>query len=291
MSSFQNLPTAIISNGLIELEVFSTAGPRIVLLSAFGKPNLFADLPVSLSTQYGEFYFRGGHRLWHSPEAIPRSYIPDNDGCRLEKTAGGVTLHGPCETGSGIAKTVQIQLMANCAGAVITHTLRNDGLWPVELAPWAISMFRLGGTVILPQPIGNADPDGLLNNRILALWPYAQMKDPRLEWRDDAILIRAFPQPGPFKLGYFNPHGWLAYWIDELLFQKRFDPLPGQKFPDGGCNTESYCNGQFVELESLGPLVTLQPGAEVCHTETWEIFPSLDVPFLSPEIRGVLVKS
>ena len=27
----------------------------------------------------------------------------------------------------------------------VTHTLTNRGLWPVEVAPWALTMFRKGG--------------------------------------------------------------------------------------------------------------------------------------------------
>jgi hypothetical protein len=54
--------------------------PRIVRQSE-RFDNLFANLGnEGLTTPYGEFHFRGGHRLWHSPEAMPRTYIPDVQG-------------------------------------------------------------------------------------------------------------------------------------------------------------------------------------------------------------------
>ena len=53
MSDFQGLPTRIIKNALISLEYLAEAGPRIVRLSAFGKENLFADIPNKVSTIYG----------------------------------------------------------------------------------------------------------------------------------------------------------------------------------------------------------------------------------------------
>jgi hypothetical protein len=149
-------------------------------------------------------------------------------------------------------------------------------------------MFRLGGTVILPQPVGNADQNGLLNNRILALWPYTHIDDPRVVLRDDFILINAVPGLSPFKLGYYNPHGWMAYWLDGVLFCKTFSPSSGAAYPDGGCNTESYCNDRFVELESLGSLVKLEAGGVAHLTETWELYPGLNVPFLSDEICELL---
>ena len=39
-------------------------------------------------------------------------------------------------------------------------------------------MLRLSGIVILPQPVGPPDQNGMMNNRILALWPYTHIMDP-----------------------------------------------------------------------------------------------------------------
>jgi hypothetical protein len=288
MSNFQGLPTRILNNGLISLEVLAEAGPRIVRLSAFGKDNLFADIPTAVSTPQGNFFFRGGHRLWHAPESLPRTYIPDNDSVSIEELTDGMRLKGATEVGTGITKVIEIHLTVDQAVITIKHTLQNDSLWQVELAPWALTMFRLGGTVILPQPVGNADQNGLLNNRILALWPYTTINDSRLVLRDDFILIHASENPSSFKLGYYNPHGWMAYWLDGILFRKTFNISAGAAYPDGGCNAETYCNDQFVELESLGALVRLEPGEETTLTETWELYCRLNESFLSNEICDIV---
>jgi len=287
LGNFQGLSTRFLDNGLLRLEVLADAGPRIARLFAFGSPNLLAELPLDqkLASQYGDFYFRGGHRLWHSPEAIPRTYIPDNAGLTVDDLPDGLRLNGPTEPGTGIAKTIEIHLAEKRATATVVQTLRNDGLWAVELAPWALTMLRLGGTAIFPQPVGNADPHGLLNNRILSIWPYTRINDPRLALRDDFILIRANPSLPPVKIGYYNPHGWSAYWLDGVLFRKTFDLHPGATYPDNGCNTETYCNHLFIELESLGPLTRLAPGQSVTLTETWEAFASLEQDFLPEAIR------
>jgi hypothetical protein len=146
----------------------------------------------------------------------------------------------------------------------------------VELAPWAITQFRLGGTVILPMPVGNTDPAGLLHNRQLALWPYARIHDPRLILGDEFFLFNADASLPPFKIGYFNPHGWLAYWLDGVLFRKTFGAQAGLSYPDNNSNAEMYCNDKFVELESVAPLVRLNPGDLSKHIETWDIFYGLD---------------
>ena len=294
MNNFDALPTRTLDNGFIRMETLANAGPRIMHLSAFGSENLLVKLTTQEKriTAYGDFYFMGGHRLWHAPEALPRSYIPDHDGLTTEDLPDGLRLRRPTEPGSGIAKTIDIHLTQGRAAATLVHTLRNDGLWEVELAPWAVTMFRLNGTVILPQPVG--DPKGLLHNRILSIWPYTQLNDPRLMLRDDYILIRATASLPALKIGYYNPHGWSAYWWNGVLFRKTFNAQPasweasGITYPDAGCNTECYCSDQCVELETLNPLGKLAPGSSVTLTETWELFPSLDQPFLPAEIQALV---
>jgi hypothetical protein len=280
----------ILKNDFLQIEYLTTS-LRIVGLLPTGKSNMMADLThlPPIPTPYGDFHFRGGHRLWHAPEAMPRSYIPDVGEMAITDLPDGVLLETQTEPGTGIRKRIEIRLAADKPSATLIHTLINDGFWPVELAPWAITQFRLGGTVILPMPIGNADPAGLLHNRQLSLWPYARINDPRIMWGDSFILLKANATLPPFKIGYFNPHGWVAYWVDGILFRKSFEVHPGIPHPDNNCNAETYCNDQFVELESLAPLKTLNPGALMNHVETWDIFYGLDS--LSEEMRQALAVS
>ena len=289
MNDFYGLPTGILENDLVRLEYLTKAGPRIVRFSAKGETNMLAELPdFVIETTHGPFYFRGGHRLWCAPESMPETYLPDNDGLVVEKLGTGVCLTQPAQ--DGISKRMEIQLLPGQAAVTVRHHLHNAGSTPARLAPWALTMFRQGGMVLLPQPVGNADAQGLLNNRILALWPYTSINDPRLVLRDDFLLIHADPGLPPVKIGYYNPHGWLAYWLDGCLFRKTFDLHPGGNFPDGGCNSETYCDDRFVELESLGPLTMLEPGERVSLTEKWELFRTLGVPFIPEEIRKLLEK-
>lgn len=267
----------ILKNDFLEIE-YLTNSLRITGLSPAGKPNLLADLGdlAPIPTPYGEFYFHGGHRLWHAPESMPRTYIPDAGELRITELTNGVFLEARTEPGTGIRKQIEIILALDTPSVRLTHTLINDGLWPVELAPWAISQFRLGGTVILPMPVGNVDPAGLLPNRQISFWPYARINDPRLKLDDKFVLFNADALLPPFKLGYFNPHGWMAYWLDGILFRKTFDVRADLAHPDNNSNAELYCNDRFVELESLGPLTTLLPNDAVTHVETWEILIGLD---------------
>ena len=70
------LPYNSLRNPFLQLDYLTTAGPRLVGLYLAGRSeNLLAELPNVISkTPLGDFRFLGGHRLWHAPEAHPRTY-------------------------------------------------------------------------------------------------------------------------------------------------------------------------------------------------------------------------
>ena len=57
---------------------------------------------------------------------------------------------------------------------------------------------------------------------------------------------------------------------------------------DLGCNAEVYMTYNYVELETLSPMATLEPGQSTGHTETWEIYPAVEMRRISEAIPGVL---
>ena len=196
MSDFHGEPTRVLENQFVQLEYLAHSA-RIVRFAPKGKPNLFADLEQKpVPTPYGNFYFRGGHRLWHSPEAMPRTYIPDNEDATVSEIPNGVRIEMPAEAWTHIAKSIEIKLNPDQPQVILRHELRNAGAWTVEFAPWALTMFRQGGVGIFPQPVGNIDEAGLLSNRQLVLWPYTRWQDTRLVLEDDLILIKG-AIPGP----------------------------------------------------------------------------------------------
>jgi hypothetical protein len=281
MGDFHGLPTGILENEFIRLEYLTTSGPRIVRFSPRGHPNVLAELPdIQIPTSLGPYNIRGGHRLWCAPESPISSYAPDDAGLKVEELEAGVRLTGPAEPATGIVKVMEIRLSPGRPAVTVQHQLHNNGRQSLTLAPWAITMLPLGGTAILPQPVWNPDAQGLLPNRILALWPYSHIQDTRLTLRDDFILIRPISNPAHFKIGYYDPVGWLAYWNAGSLFRKTFEIVPPGAYPDGGCNAEVYCDNNVIELESLGGLTPIKPGQSAHFKETWELYESLEQSFL-----------
>ena len=272
-NNFFGLPTFSTSSQFLTVDFLAEAGPRVVRLSLAGQDaNLLAEVPdLNWETTYGTFHIRGGHRLWHAPEAMPRTYVPDNDGLEIEPFEGGVRLRQPVEAPTGIQKVMELKLHPDRPALTVQHALHNAGSWPVELAPWAITQVPLGGMAVLPMqaPV----PSQYLPTGQLNLWSYTHLRDTRLRLDDDLTLVEGRSRKQPFKIGYFNHAGWLGYLSNDVFFVKRFEPQVGQPHPDQNSNCEVYVWDRFLELETLAPLVRLEPGATTTHVETWEIYP------------------
>ena len=104
----------------------------------------------------------------------------------------------------------------------------------------------------------------------MALWSYTRLNDPRWTFLDRHILVRQDPAVvPPMKFGAGNRQGWCAYLNGGELLLKRFPWQDQASYPDDGCNNEVFVNGDMLEIESLGPLTALAPGATVEHVETW----------------------
>ena len=268
-----------LSNGTVEVVVPTAFGPRVARYALLGQDNVFGEAADAKAvTDLGEWNARGGHRLWHAPEGSPRSYSPDNAPVEREVSGGTIRLRQAVEPKIGIQKEMTVALDPTGTHVTVRHVLTNRNLWPVELAPWAMSIMNGGGTVILPQEPYGDHPHNLLPVRPLALWAYTDLSDPRFAIGPKYLRIRVMPDRNePQKIGIGNRQGWAAYHRGRTLFVKRFPYDQAARYPDFGSNCEVFVRGAFVELETLGPLQRLEPGAAAEHVEHWYLFPDVDV--------------
>ena len=72
-----------------------------------------------------EWNIFGGHRLWHAPEVMPRTYFPDN--YPVDYTWDGITLKlvQQIESTTGIVKEIDITLDPDRNHVKILHRLIN----------------------------------------------------------------------------------------------------------------------------------------------------------------------
>ncbi len=257
--------------GPYELGAATAFGPRLTGLQHTGGPQLLARLDPDIRA--GAFEFRGGHRLWVSPEDPPLTYAPDDHECEVIIEDQTLLILGPVDQ-AGFVKEIHVSWDEERLH--VDHRLQWMGGAPIQAAPWAITQLPLGGDVILPVTAPGRAVSSLQADRSLVLWPYTDLGDPRVSWGSPAVVIRA--ESGPrLKLGSGPAPGRLAYLNDGWLFVKWFDPAVGGDYSDRGAVGQVFVDEVFCELESLGPLVTLEPGAETRHGETWEALECRDL--------------
>lgn len=261
-----------ISNGEVEAIVTGDVGPRIMRYGFVGGQNFFKEFPEQLGKS-GEaaWQARGGHRLWIGPEDRIKSYGPDNDPVRITVKGDIVEATQPVEPLTGLEKQITVKMEPSGTGVEVIHQIRNAGKAPFELAPWCLTMFAPGGTGIHGLPPRGTYPNVLDASGPLMLWAYTNLADPRWRFLHKYLVLRQDPKnPVAQKLGTFNRNVWGAYWLNGELFMKRA-PAEGpiHSYPDLGCSFETFTNADFLELETLGPLIQLQPGASVMHSEFW----------------------
>jgi hypothetical protein len=263
-----------LTNGKVELIATTDVGPRIIRFGFVGGQNLLKEFADQMGKTGGnEWRSFGGHRLWHAPEASPRTYAPDNEPIKYSWDGKTLKLIQPVEPSTGIAKEVEITLDASDNHVTIVHRLTNRNPWDVELAPWSLTVMAAGGRAIFPQEPYRPHPEYLLPVRPMVLWGYTDMKDPRWTWGTRYIQLRQDSRATTKqKIGLMNTLGWAAYQLGGDVFLKRFRYEANATYPDFGCNNESYTDPDMLEIETLGPLAKLAAGRAVEHTEHWFLY-------------------
>ena len=269
-----------ISNGNVELVATTDVGPRLLRWGFVNGPNAFKEFEET-SGRTGDDHWNsyGGHRLWLAPEDDPRSYYPDNEPVMWDRVGDALCLTAPVETTTGMQKEFYVTLHSTEPRATIVHRVTNWGTWPVEFAPWALSVMATGGTCVFPLPTRGGHPEFLLPASTLTLWRFTDMSDPRWTWGRKYILLRQDETATtPQKVGSSVPDGWAAYINGGEMFLKRFRYEAKERYPDMGCNFETFTNADILEVETLGPLVTLEPGQSIEHVEEWSLHRDVPTP-------------
>ncbi len=131
---------------------------------------------------------------------------------------------------------------------------------PVAWAIWDVVQVPSDGTVVVPM---GADAGARFDPGPAAL----------VNWRhvEGAYLISS--PTGAQKLFATGGPGWLAYRAGDRLLLKSFS-LPSAAPPEPETPREVWVGTVgFIELEFVGPEVTLAPGESTALAQEWRFFP------------------
>lgn len=263
-----------ISNGEVDLVVTTDVGPRVIRFGFAGGQNFFKEFDAQMGKSgEKEWMARGGHRIWIAPEHVKDTYALDNGPVKISIEGGVVSLTQPVEPETSLEKQVVVKLAPSGTSVEVLHRITNRAKRARELAPWALTMMAQGGYGITGFPPRGTHPEQLAPTNPLVMWAFTNLADPRWKFTRKYLILRQDPASTgqPQKLGHFNADTWGAYWLGSELFLKRYQADPKRTYTDMGCSYETFTNQDMLELETLGPLQTLQPGESVEHVERWSL--------------------
>jgi hypothetical protein len=263
-----------VTNGEIELIVTGDVGPRIIRFGFPGGQNLFKEYPEQLGKKGEEkFQLRGGDRVWKAPEDPVATWAPDNVPVDIRVTATGLVAREPVEPLTQLQKEIEVSMAPSGPNVTVTHRIANRSLFPLEFAPWALTMMAQGGVAVTGFPPRGKHPINLEATNPLVMWAYTNLADPRWKFTRKFLTLRQDPNNSDAqKLGLFNADTWAAYLLNGEAFVKRTKPDPSKTYTDFGCSFETFTNNEFLEIETLGPLTKVLPGQTVDHVEHWALY-------------------
>ena len=263
-----------VSNGEIELIVTGDVGPRIIRFAFVGGQNLFKEYPEQLGkTGEEKFQLRGGDRVWKAPEDPIATWAPDNVPVEIKVTEAGLIAREPVEPLTNLQKEIEVNMAPSGPNVTVIHRIANRSLFPLEFAPWALTMMAQGGMAVTGFPPRGKHPINLEATNPLVMWAYTNLSDPRWKFTRKFMMLRQDPNNSDAqKLGLFNSDTWAAYVLNGEAFVKRVKSDPSKTYTDFGCSFETFTNNEFLEIETLGPITKVQPGQAVEHAEHWGLF-------------------
>lgn len=270
-----------VTNGAAEFKVTLDIGPRVIYCGRRGGCNVMLnDDERKIDKGLGDpryeavfgkgscWHILGGHRIWTSPEDYPLSYTPDDDAVEWERKGNMFIFTTPVKRGTEFRYIMRLEIDPRRPVITVDNIIENHSGGPRVCAPWSLTVLAPGGLEIIPQP---RDQYEFLSNRSLVLWPYTDMTDKRVYWGKDFITLKsvAGEDVPPFKLGLNNTAGAAAYINNGTAFIKTYVHNKKGAYPDRGVSFETYTNGNFTEIETVGEVRELLPGESSRCTEKW----------------------
>jgi hypothetical protein len=274
-----------VSNGEVELIVTGDVGPRVIRFGFVGGQNLFKEYAEQLGkTGEEKFQLRGGDRVWKAPEDPIATWAPDNVPVEIKPTTSGLIARAPVEPLTGLQKEIEVSLAPSGSQVTVSHRITNHSLFPLEFAPWVLTQMAQGGTAFTAFPPRGKHPANLEATNPLTMWAYTDFTDKRLVFTKKYLSLRQEPNNSVAeKVGIFNRETWGAYLLNGEVFIKRASADPTKNYTDFGDSFETFTNNDFLEMETLGPLTKVVPGATVEQTERWSLHRNVNLPAITDD--------
>lgn len=266
----------VLSNGQVEAVIVPQVG-RVMQFRFPGTPGPFWENPAWFgkspdprSSEWGNF---GGDKTWPAPQAdwpklTARAWPPPAGFDAMPVQAGpdsrGLTLTSGVDPHYGIRTRRRVELPPGQPVMRLVTEYEKVSGDPVRVAVWVITQLRDPVEVFLRASAAPTFPAGYRK----------QSADEPAGLRVDGGLISL--RRDSRQAAKIGTDGGDLLWVGTGEMVRILCPRgPEPDYPDEGASVEVYTNPDplpYVELETLGPLVTLKTGDRVTRTNTYQLF-------------------
>ncbi|MGA2350106.1 MAG: hypothetical protein ABSF70_06725 [Terracidiphilus sp.] len=278
----------LIANGSIEAVIVPAIG-RVMQLRLAGDPDgafwenrsLDGQLHDAASNDWTNF---GGDKCWPAPQTVwtgqqGRDWPPPDafDALPAEAVPSqrGVVVTSPIDSCFGIQVVRHIELDAEQPIMRIGTEYRKLFGSAVKVGIWTVTQMQEPKCVCMLLPEKSKFASGYV--RLLATEPADLQIDGRL-------LSLGRHLRNQVKIG---TDGNSLAWVGLNCVVRINAEIGRGEYPDGGCVTEVYTNPdplKYVELETLGPLTTMEAGDRIKRTTVYTVMPR-STEDLAAEVR------
>ena len=290
-TTFDGVDAIELLTSALRLVVITARGPRIASWGRPGGDSLLLWSPGKY--RRGQWDLMGGHRLWVArpgADEAEETYAVDDQPCAVKLRANGFTVTSAIDPVSRTCRGFKVTLIADDRVA-IDHFVRNesDMLWSGGL--WALTCTAPSPGATYTVPLGDGSSWDYATIVAFRTWGGGHggvgFNDPQFECTDDALVLhpagrenKRMVKADPGIMALHDPKR-------KLLFAIYTSYQPAGDYPLG-TNLALYVGPKnfMVEMETMGPAVTLKPGQSLEHRETWLLADARTAP-TAKALRGM----
>jgi hypothetical protein len=239
--------------GEVTLQVAPQKGGRITTFK-LGSENLLTGPAVNPTYWGSTMWIAPEATLWMQPPPAPI----DSDPYTAVADDTTLTLSGMTYAKLGVSATKVFSTDAQKNAFKIEYKLNNTSQAAVKMSPWEVSRVLPRGLTFLPK-----GPS--VRESMNATMPTTESNG--IVWYEyDMTKVT-----NDSKLWFDAAEGWVAHVAAGLVFIKAFSDLSGDQIAPMEGDAALYTNAlhTYVEIEALGPYVSIAPGASASWTVSW----------------------
>jgi hypothetical protein len=266
-----------LSNPTTRVVLEPNLGGRVLQYQFHGVEALYQD-PKHDGRLYDPANTEGLHPPGGRFDIGPEFTVPKHPQLFYGKWTAEITGHrsarltSPKDLETGVQLIRDFRLEATTSHLSCTQTIINISSKRVRYCHWSRTFADEGGICLVPLKNPSRYPLGYAVYTASEALNFHPDAEPNVRVRDGILEIIGVPSRP--KWAFDSDAGWMGHvGKNNLLFLKKFPVLSPRVYGELGSNTAAiFYREAMAELEPIGPMEDIGPGARSAFTEDWWLY-------------------